>query len=87
MSTSFEYGLNAAAKEYDGTNKYIRITDIDDDSREFSQEDVTSPDQIYQKQKAINYQREIFCLPEPEQVLEKAIFTGFRMGWCIMRVF
>ena len=44
MSTSFEYGLNAAAKEYDGTNKYIRITDIDDDSREFSQEDVTSPD-------------------------------------------
>ena len=43
MSTSFEYGLNAAAKEYDGTNKYIRITDIDDDSREFSQEDVTSP--------------------------------------------
>ncbi len=44
MSSSFEYGLNAAAKEYDGTNKYIRITDIDDNSREFSQEDVTSPD-------------------------------------------
>ena len=42
MSTSFEYGLNAAAKEYDGTNKYIRITDIDDDSREFSQEDVAA---------------------------------------------
>ena len=44
MSSSFEYGLNAAAKEYDGTNKYIRITDIDDNSREFLQEDVTSPD-------------------------------------------
>ena len=28
MSSSFEYGLNAAAKEYDGVNKYIRITDI-----------------------------------------------------------
>ena len=41
---SFEYGLNAAAKEYDGKNKYIRITDIDDSSHEFLQEDVTSPD-------------------------------------------
>ncbi len=44
ISSSFEYGLNAAAKEYDGENKYIRITDIDDDSREFKQEDITSPD-------------------------------------------
>lgn len=41
---SFEYGLNAASKEYDGENKYIRITDIDDGSHEFLQEDVTSPD-------------------------------------------
>ena len=38
---SFEYGLNAAAKEYDGKNKYIRITDIDDSSHEFLQEDPT----------------------------------------------
>lgn len=44
LSSSFEYGLNAAAKEYDGENKYIRITDIDDGSREFKQEDLTSPD-------------------------------------------
>ena len=44
LSSSFEYGLNAAAKEYDGENKYIRITDIDDDSREFKQADITSPD-------------------------------------------
>ena len=43
LSESFEYGLNAAATEYDGKNKYIRITDIDDDSREFKQDDVTSP--------------------------------------------
>lgn len=41
---SFEYGLNVAAKEYDGKNKYIRITDIDDSSHEFLQEDITSPD-------------------------------------------
>ena len=44
LSSSFEYGLNASAKEYDGENKYIRITDIDDDSREFKQKDITSPD-------------------------------------------
>ena len=44
LSSSFEYGLNAAAKEYDGKNKYIRITDIDDDSRVFKQDDITSPD-------------------------------------------
>ena len=44
LSSSFEYGLNAAAKEYDGKNKYIRITDIDDDNREFKQENITSPD-------------------------------------------
>ena len=30
MCGTFEYGLNAAAKEFDGKNKYIRITDIDD---------------------------------------------------------
>ena len=44
MCSNFEYGLNAAAKEFDGTNKYIRITDIDDDSRAFSTADITSPD-------------------------------------------
>ena len=44
MASSFEYGLNAAAKEFDGKNKYIRITDIYDDSREFDQNNITSPD-------------------------------------------
>ena len=44
IASSFEYGLNAAAKEFDGKNKYIRITDIYDDSREFDQNNVTSPD-------------------------------------------
>ena len=44
LSSSFEYGLNAAAKEYDGKNKYIRITDIDDGSHDFMTDEVTSPD-------------------------------------------
>ena len=44
MCGTFEYGLNAAAKEFDGQNKYIRITDIDDASREFLLSDLSSPD-------------------------------------------
>ena len=44
LSDSFEYGLNAAATEYDGKNKYIRITDIDDESRRFVKTDLTSPE-------------------------------------------
>ena len=44
ISSSFEYGLNAAAKEYDGENKYIRITDIDDNTHEFLTDGLTSPD-------------------------------------------
>ena len=44
MCGTFEYGLNAAAKEFDGKNKYIRITDIDDASREFLLSDLSSPD-------------------------------------------
>ena len=44
VANNFEYGLNASAKEYDGKNKYIRITDIDDESRMFLSDDITSPD-------------------------------------------
>ena len=44
VARSFEYGLNAAAKEYDGLNKYLRITDIDDVSRKFDTDNLTSPD-------------------------------------------
>lgn len=40
---SFEYGLNAAAMEYDGKHKYIRITDIDDETHTFIQDNLTSP--------------------------------------------
>lgn len=44
ISESFEYGLNAAATEYDGKHKYIRITDIDDSTHLFIQDNLTSPD-------------------------------------------
>ncbi|MBC1574327.1 restriction endonuclease subunit S [Listeria booriae] len=44
ITDSFGYGLNASAKEYDGKSKYIRITDIDESSHLFNQENLTSPD-------------------------------------------
>lgn len=43
VSTSFNYGINAAAMPYDGNNKYLRITDIDDSSHLFNQNGLTSP--------------------------------------------
>lgn len=53
VADSFEYGLNAAAKEFDGANKYIRITDIDDSTHEFLKTDLTSPDTVIEQ--ADNY--------------------------------
>ena len=44
LAESFEYGLNAAATEFDGVNKYLRITDIDDETHEFKTDSLTSPD-------------------------------------------
>lgn len=43
LSTNYKYGINAAAIPYDGTNKYLRITDIDEDTRGFLQDNLTSP--------------------------------------------
>ena len=36
--------MNAPAKEYDGIHKYIRITDIDEQTAAYKQDDVVSPD-------------------------------------------
>jgi type I restriction enzyme S subunit len=47
ISESFDYGLNASAIEYDGINKYLRITDIDEDTRLFKTNDLTSPNVDY----------------------------------------
>ena len=40
----FEYGMNAAGKEFGGENKYIRITDIEESSRKFLQTKLVSPE-------------------------------------------
>ena len=44
IATGFDYGMNAAAKAFDGENKYIRITDIDEASSTYIDKDIVSPD-------------------------------------------
>ena len=46
IATGFDYGMNAAAKIYDGVNKYIRITDIDEASSTYTDKDIVSPDGV-----------------------------------------
>lgn len=43
VGNNFSYGMNAAAKAYDGHNKYIRITDIDDNTHIYTGLDLVSP--------------------------------------------
>lgn len=43
ISANIGYGVGAAAISYDGENKYIRITDIDERTRKFSPSPLSSP--------------------------------------------
>ncbi|MDE8702742.1 hypothetical protein PZH32_07165 [Adlercreutzia equolifaciens] len=44
VAQHLQYGVGASAVPYDGEIKYLRITDIDDETHEFLNEDLTSPD-------------------------------------------
>lgn len=44
ISSNEMYGMNSTAKDYDGFNKYIRITDISETSNKFIPNPLTSPD-------------------------------------------
>ncbi len=43
MADGFKYGMNAAATTFDGIHKYVRITDIDDDTHTYIDDDPVSP--------------------------------------------
>ena len=43
ISTEITYGMNSASTEFDGLNKYIRITDIDDETGNFKPSNLVSP--------------------------------------------
>ena len=49
VADGFEYGMNAAATSFDGEHKYIRITDIDDDSHTYIDCDPVSPSGILEE--------------------------------------
>ena len=55
MSNSIEYGLNASSKDFDGIHKYLRITDIDDSSRLFLTDKISSPDINFTEEGYENY--------------------------------
>ena len=44
IASEISYGMNAASKEYDGENKYIRITDIDEQTNKYIHKNIVSPD-------------------------------------------
>ena len=44
VSSKVAYGMNSAAITFDGKHKYLRITDIDEETREFIPNPLTSPD-------------------------------------------
>ena len=54
IATGFDYGMNAAAKPYDGENKYIRITDIDETSSTYDDKDMVSPDGVLSDNYLVN---------------------------------
>lgn len=53
LMESMEYGLNASATQFDGENRYLRITDIDEETRKYTGTNPVSPD--VNLEKAENY--------------------------------
>jgi hypothetical protein len=49
ISKDVSYGMNAASKSFDGIHKYLRITDIDADTRKFNPNPLTSPEGFIDK--------------------------------------
>ncbi|MFV0225051.1 restriction endonuclease subunit S [Empedobacter falsenii] len=46
ISMKPKYGLNSSAKDYDGNNGYLRITDIDENTNKFISKGITSPEKF-----------------------------------------
>lgn len=55
VSNSIMYGMNSAAIPYDGENKYLRITDIDENTREFIPKPLVSPEGEIEEKYKLKY--------------------------------
>ncbi len=67
VGSNYSYGVGAEAVPFDGKNKYLRITDIDDQSHRFAPSPLVSP----------SYYSEDFVLKENEIVVAR---TGASVG-------
>ena len=47
ISEELSYGVGAAAVPFDGKTRYLRITDIDDETHQFLEDDLSSPDSSF----------------------------------------
>ena len=47
ISEGLSYGIGAAAVPFDGKTRYLRITDIDDETHQFLENDLSSPDSSF----------------------------------------
>ena len=61
VATGFDYGMNSAATIFDGVHKYIRITDIDDDSRQYLSDDIVSPSDTPEEKYKVNINDILFA--------------------------
>ena len=50
----FDYGIGASATDFDGIHKYIRITDIDENSHKYIGNPIVSPDCIPERKYLVN---------------------------------
>ena len=61
VANGFDYGMNSAATTFDGVHKYIRITDIDDDSRQYCSDDIVSPSDTPEERYKVNINDILFA--------------------------
>nr|WP_305050590.1 hypothetical protein [Elizabethkingia bruuniana] len=85
VATNVMYGMNAAATNYDGENQYIRITDIDEQTRLFCPNPLSSPDGELDN-KYLLHKGDIL-LQGQERVSESLIYIMIRMVRFTLQVF
>ena len=54
VANRFEYGMNSASTEFDGKNKYIRITDIDENTYKYKNDNIVSPEGVLEDKYLVN---------------------------------
>lgn len=80
VATGFDYGMNVAAIKFDGTNQYIRITDIDDESRCCNQSNPVSPAGILDEKYVVGVNDILFARTGAVRLLDNQYAILFIRG-------